>query len=135
VKTIPPKSEINKKRKPDLISLLKEIIDQFNTSLVGDTNGEAQVSAQGPLLSGNISGQEVATETLDAGTQQPIRIESVTWMKAKNTNKTQLKVQLQLYGTLVTDVPTSQEQQKMNKAQLSEALVAAFTKYQATTRE
>jgi hypothetical protein len=134
VKSIPPKSEINKKRKPDLISLLKEIIDQFNTSLVGNTNGEAQVSAQGPLLSGNISGQEVATEILDSGSQQPVRIESVTWMKAKNTNKTQLKEQLQLYSTLVMDVPTCQEQQKMNKAQLSEALVAAFTKYQASTR-
>jgi hypothetical protein len=49
--------------------LLKEIIDQFNTSLVGNTNGEAQVSAQGPLLLGNISGQEVATEILDSGSQ------------------------------------------------------------------
>ena len=135
VNGIPKKSEINKKRKPDLISLLKEVINQFNTSLVGNTNGEAQASAQGALLASNISSQEVAADISDVGTQQPIRIESVTWMKAKNTNKTQLKEQLQLYSTLVTDVPTSQEQQKMSKAQLSEALVVAFTKIQTITRE
>jgi hypothetical protein len=56
-------------------------------------------------------------------------------MKAKNTNETQLKEQLQLYSTLVTDVLTCQEQQKMNNAWLSEALVAVFAKYQASTRE
>jgi hypothetical protein len=106
--------------------------------MAGNTNNGAQMSAQIPQSAIQCSGQEVAPEILDAnttGTQQPARSENVTWMKAKNTNKTQLKEQLQLYSTLVTGVPTFQEQQKMKKAQLSEALVAAFTKYQASHGE
>jgi hypothetical protein len=115
---IPKKSEINQMKKASLVDLLNSIIAQHISTQAVAPDRNVNVNAQ---AGGSIMADEA-----------PARMEDLAKIKSSKTNKTMLKVQLELYRNLVPGIPASDQLEGKKKNELVDLLVNAVNQYKSS---
>jgi hypothetical protein len=115
---IPKEYEINQMKKASLVDLLNSIIAQHTSIQAVALDRNVNVNAQ---TGGSIMVDEA-----------PARMEDLTKIKSSKTNKTMLKVQLELYRNLVPGIPASGQLEGKKKNELVDLLVNAVNQYKSS---
>jgi hypothetical protein len=118
---VPEKSEIKKMRKSALVDLLKRVVAEYKTSQAADSGRNVQPIAQA-------EGYIIANDA-------PARMEDLSKIRSTKTNKTVLKVQLELYRKLVPGIPTPVQLEGKKRDELIDLLVNAVNHYKSSQTE